>query len=240
MKKIPVIVLVVLGLAFAGMAEAAKPKKRTRNQNRIGPYVVGVVGMSTYGGDQTSEEASLIDIIADTELPIENERVSTDDTDIGYLASFGYRFSRFFAGELGLAQYGALESRLDVDVDLDGDNQGPVPATLKYTFNVGGPLISALGILPVGGDKLEVFGRVGYLFASVEREFSSRVDNQRGLSQSAKGDSQVLVYGAGANWNINQMYTIRAEYQVINDVGQENRTGTEDLNSVFIGLSVRF
>jgi opacity protein-like surface antigen len=240
MKKIPVIVLVALGLAVAGMAEAANPKKRTRNQNRIGPYVTGLVGMSSYGGDQSGDEQALVDLIADLELPFENESVSTDDSDIGYQASFGYRFSRYLAGELGLSQFGSLTTSLHVDIDIDGDNQGPVPANLEYSFSVGGPVISVLGILPIGGDKFELFGRVGYLFASVEREFSSRVNGQRGLSQSAKGDSQNLVYGAGANWNINAMYSVRAEYQVLDDVGEERRTGTEDLNSIFIGAVVRF
>src|SRR5262245_1153540 len=87
MKKIPVIVLVALGLAFAGAAEAAKPKKRTRNQNRVGPYVTGLIGMSTYGGDQSNDEASLIDLLEDADVPFQNENVGTDDSDIGYQAA---------------------------------------------------------------------------------------------------------------------------------------------------------
>ena len=239
MKKIPVLVLVILGLALAGAAEAAKPKKRTRTQNRIGPYVTGLVGMTSYSGDQSGDEQSLIDMIYNTNMPFQNESTSTDDFDIGYQAAFGYRFSRFVAAELGLAQFGSLESSLDVDVDLDDDNLGFVPAHLEYSFNVGGPLLSVLGILPLG-EKFELYGRAGYLFASVEREFSSRINGQRGLSQSAKGDSQDLVYGGGVVWNVNQMYSVRAEYQVLDGVGEDGRTGSEDLSSMFVGLIVRF
>jgi opacity protein-like surface antigen len=239
MKKIPMIVLVALGLAFAGAAEAAKPKKRTRNQNRVGPYVTALVGMSTYGGDQSNDEQSLIDLIDDANVPFQNEEVGTDDSDIGYQASFGYRFARYIALELGLVQYGELASQLSADVDLPDDTAGFVPARFEYAFKVGGPLISAVGILPLG-DKFELYGRVGFLFASVEREFTSRIDGQRGLSYSASGDSQDVVYGVGANFNINQAYAIRAEYQLLDDVGESGRTGTEDLDFISIGMIVRF
>jgi opacity protein-like surface antigen len=239
MKKIPVIVLVVLGLALAGAAEAAKPKKRTRNQNRVGPYVTGLIGMSAYGGDQSNDEQSLIDLIDDAGVPFQNEQVGTDDSDIGYQAAFGYRFARYIALELGLVQYGELTSELTADVDLPDDTLGFVPARFDYAFKVGGPLISAVGILPLG-EKIELYGRLGFLFASVKREFTSRINGQRGLSYSASGDSQDVVYGVGVNFNINQAYAIRAEYQVLDDVGESGRTGTEDLDFVSVGMIVRF
>ena len=240
MKKIPVIILVVLGLAFAGMADAANgKKKRTRNQNRIGPYVSGFVGLTSYSGDQSSDEQSLIGILEDAGVPFQNEHTSTEDSDLGYSASFGYRFSRYIAGELALAQFGSLTSTLTADVDLPQDTSGFVPARFEYAFNVGGPIISVLGILPIK-DKFEFYGRVGYLFASVEREFSSKINGQRGLTGNAQGDSQNVVYGAGATWNINPMYSVRAEYMVLDQVGQGNRTGKEDLSTMSIGMIVRF
>jgi hypothetical protein len=240
MKKISVVLLVVLGLALAGMSDAATPKrKRTRNQNRVGPYVTAFVGMTSYSGDQSGDEQSLIDILDDAGVPFQNENTGTEDSDIGYTASFGYRFSRYIAGELGLSHFGSLTSTLTADVDLPQDSEGFVPARFEYSFNVGGPVISVLGILPVK-DKFEFYGRVGYLFASVEREFTSKINGQRGLSGSAQGDSQNLVYGAGLTWNINQMYSVRAEYLVLDDVGQGNRTGKEDLSTMSIGMVVRF
>lgn len=239
MKKISVIVLVVLGLAFAGMAEAAKPKKRTRNANRVGPYGTVLVGMSTYGGDQSADEQSLLDLFFNAGVPVQNASASTDDSDIGYQAAFGYRFNRYIAFELGLSQFGSLESSGHAEVDIPNDGEGFIPANLEYSFNVGGPVISAVGMLPMG-EKFEAYARVGFLFASVEREFSSRVGGERGVSGSAKGDSQEPVYGVGLTWNINQVYSVRGEYQVLSNVGQSGRTGTEDLKSVLIGLIVRF
>jgi opacity protein-like surface antigen len=238
MKNLSVILLAALAVSFAGFAEAATPKKRTRNANRIGPYAGGIIGYSDYSGDQAENEQNLVDILENTGNPYQNLSSSTENTDIGYQALFGYRFHRFFAAELGLAQFGDLKSTARADMDF-GDGDGFVPASVSLTFAAGGPMLSGIAILPLG-EKFELFGRVGYLFTSTERELSSRVDGQSGTFGSAKGDSQDLVYGIGLSWNINQVYTIRTEFQKLDGLGQENRTGAEDLTVIGAGLIVRF
>ena len=237
MKKIAVIVLVVAGLLFAGLAEAA-PKKRTRNQNRIGPYGAGFVGFTSYKNDQSANEFDLEDILTNNGIPFRNLNVDTEDTDFGFQITFGYRFNRYISGELGLVQYGDLVSSADAELDFD-NNGNFVPANVALSFSAGGPLISVIGILPIQ-DKFEIYGRLGYLFGSVEREFTSRVGGERGVSGAAKGDSQVPVYGVGVSWNINQVYTIRGEYQLVSDLGEASRTGQEDLDVLTVGLIVRF
>jgi opacity protein-like surface antigen len=236
MKKIPVILVVALGFAFAGVAEAATPKKRTRNANRVGPYGAALLGYSNYTGDQSESELELIDILTDTGAPFQNMTSSTENTDFGYQATFGYRFTRYFAAELALAQFGELKSTAKADMDF---GQGFVPTSVSLSFATGGVLISAVGILPFN-DKFEMYGRLGYLLTSSERELSSRVDGQSGGFGSADGDSQDLVYGIGFAWHINQIYSIRSEFQQLDQIGQENRTGTEDLTVIGVGLIVRF
>lgn len=236
MKKVAVILAAVVSLAVAGMAEAAKPKKRTRNANRVGAYGAALFGNTTFNGDQEVNEQQLIDTLENQGFPTQNIVGSTEDSDLGYQVAFGYRFTRYFAAELGLAQYGELASRASGEIDI-GD--GFVPASLKLAFSAGGPLISAIGILPLG-EKFEIYGRAGMLFASAERELSSRLDGQSGGFGSAKGDSQELVVGIGASYHFNVMYSVRAEYQKIDSVGQESRTGTEELDFASIGVVVRF
>jgi hypothetical protein len=236
MKKLSVILLVVISFAFAGFAEAAKPKKRTRNANRVGAYGGVLVGQSNFSGDQGLNEESLRDILNTAGAPIQNLSSSTEDSDIGYQATFGYRFNRYFAAELGLAQFGSLSSTARAEMDFGA---GFVPASVKLNFSAGGPIVSAIGILPIG-EKFEVYARLGYLFCSSERELSSRVDGQSGSFGNAKGDSQNPVYGVGFAWNLNQVYSIRGEFQKLDELGQENRTGAEDLTVIGIGLVVRF
>lgn len=238
MKNISVILLAALAITCAGFSEAATPKKRTRNASRIGPYGGALIGYSDYTGDQSENEQELVDIIENTGNPFQNLTSGTENTDIGYQALFGYRFLRYFSAELGLAQFGEIKSTASADMDF-GDGEGFVPASLALTFAAGGPMISAIGYLPLG-DKFELFGRLGYLFTSSERELSSRVDGQAGTFGSAKGDSQDVVYGVGFSWHINQVYSIRIEYQQLDQLGQENRTGAEDVTVMGAGLIVRF
>ena len=236
MKKLSVILLVVLSITFAGFAEAAKTKKRTRNANRVGAYGGAIVGYSMYDADGTANEAGLENIIENANAPFQNLTSSTEDTNIGYQAMFGYRFTRYFAAELALAQFGELKSTARAEMDF-GD--GFVPASVSLTYSAGGPVISAIGILPIG-DKFKFFARLGYLFTSSDRELSSRVDGQAGSFGSAKGDSQDPVYGLGFSWHINQVYSIRAEYQMLNSLGQADRTGEEDLTVIGLGVIIRF
>ena len=236
MKKVTVVLLVAISVAFAGFAEAAKPKKRTRNANRVGPYGVGFVGQSNYTSDQSQNEQDLLDTLINTGNPTQNLSASTEDTDIGYNATFGYRFNRYFAAELGLAQFGSVESTAKGDLDFGG---GFVPTSLKLSFSAGGPMMSVVGFLPLN-DKFELFARVGYLFTSSERELTSNVDGESGGFGSAKGDSQDLVLGVGAAFNFNQVYSVRFEYQQLDELGQDDRTGLEDLNVIGLGVVVRF
>src|SRR3982751_3085370 len=104
MKKVSVIVLVVVGLMFAAYAEAAKPKRRTRNSNRVGPYAGALLGMNHYTEDQSGPEADLENTF--TGVPTQNLAIGTDSKDIGYAAQFGYRFDRYLAAEFALVQYG--------------------------------------------------------------------------------------------------------------------------------------
>jgi hypothetical protein len=234
MKKVSVIVLVVVGLLFAAYAEAAKPKRRTRNANRVGPYAGALIGMNSYTGDQSAAEDDLESSFAG--VPTQNLDIGTDDKDVGYSAQFGYRFNRYVAAEFALAQFGDLHSRARADIDL---GSGFVPASIDLNYHVGGPMLSVIGILPLN-DKFEVFGRAGLLFGSAEREFVIKVDGDVTSFGSSKGESTEVVLGAGAAWHVNQMFSVRAQYEKMDKVGDPDRTGTEDISIASLGLVVRF
>ena len=111
MKKISVVVLVASSLLIAGISEAA-PKKRTRNANRIGPYAGALISQTTYSSDQGINEQAVINYIESQGVTFENVRTTSDDSDIGYEAVFGYRFHRYMAAELGLLQVGDRPRRV--------------------------------------------------------------------------------------------------------------------------------
>ena len=234
MKKVPVILLVIASLTFAAYAEAAKPKRHTRNANRVGPYAGAMLGMAHYTGDQSGIESELESTFAGTST--QNLTIGTDSKDIGYAAQFGYRFNRYLATEFALVQYGELHSQARADIDL---GSGFVPAAVDVRFHVTGPQMSMIGILPLN-EKFEIYVRAGLLFAASEREFSIKVDGQVNSFGSSKGDSTEIVLGVGGAYNVNQMFAVRFQYERVPEVGDRQRTGVEDVDTASIGLIVRF
>lgn len=234
MKKVSVIVLVVVGLAFSAYADAAHPKRRTRNANRIGPYAGAMVSQTSYTGNHDQAESDLEDTFSG--VTTQDLKIGTQDKDIGYAAQFGYRFNRFIAAEFELAQYGDLRSHARAQADL---GSGFVPVAIDLSFHAGGPKLSVVGILPIN-DKFELYAQAGMLFAASEREIEIKVNGSVSSFGNVKSDSTETVFGAGAAWHINQMYTIRASFEKINDLGDPKKTTTEDLTNMSIGLIVRF
>jgi hypothetical protein len=119
------------------------------------------------------------------------------------------------------------------------DGGGFRDSAMTLAFSTGGVMFSAIGILPLN-DSFEFFGRAGYLFASSERELTARVEDESGSFGSAKGDSQDLVLGIGATYHFNQVYSVRLEYMKLDEIGEANTSGVEDLNVIGLGVVVRF
>src|SRR3982750_722825 len=132
MKKFPVMALVALGVCCASLADAAP--KRKAGQNRVGPYAAGTAGMTVYGNSHAEEEQQLRDVLSANDIPQQNLVSSTDDSDVGFQVSFGYRFNRYFAAEFAFAQFGELSTTASADLDFPDDNAGFVPAELELTF----------------------------------------------------------------------------------------------------------
>jgi hypothetical protein len=227
----------LIALAFAGIAAAATPKKPPAyNQSRVGPYAVGSVGTTSYTGDQEATEDFLLDLLTQGS-PAQNLEVSTDDSGIGYQAQFGYRFHRYIAAEIGLVQFGDLKT--DASGDVDYDSVGVFEsATAKFKYNASGVLMSAVGVLPLG-EKVELLGRVGYMFANAERDVSIAVEGETVGSGRFNDDTGEVVYGVGVAFYINQAYALRLDYQLADKVGSSS-VGEEDLNFLALGLQVRF
>jgi opacity protein-like surface antigen len=235
MKNAAVIVFTLVCVVTASLADAA-PKKR--RQNRQGPYVALHVGMTRYAS-ASPDEQRLADIIDDPSIPAENVVIGSDTSDVGYALAFGYRINRWAAVEVGLAQWGKLTSTATANLDLPGDNQGFLPAKVQFGFKVGGAVFTGKGIWPIN-DYFELYGRVGILFASTTRDYLQQIGTGNTISGSIKGNSQNLVLGAGAHYNINAMYTMTFDYERINGVGDSTLTGTEDFSQLSLGLIVRF
>jgi hypothetical protein len=54
-----------------------------------------------------------------------------------------------------------------------------------------------------------------------------------------RADSHDVVYGIGASYHISQVYSLRLEYQRLDDIGSPT-TGSEDASAYLLGLTMRF
>ena len=112
MKKVSVIVLAassvgVRRLRRGGHAEKTHAQRQSHRPLRRARSSA----TASYTGDQAENEQDLDRHLDNAGDPYrEPDDRAREDTDIGYQAMFGYRFHRYFAAELGLAQFGELES----------------------------------------------------------------------------------------------------------------------------------
>jgi opacity protein-like surface antigen len=139
-------------VSFAGLTldahadETAAPKKP-------GKFYVGVeAGQSTADADATPFFFSSAPDTPNTH----NGRAT------GYKIRFGFQFIRYLAAEVGYMDFGSVD--ID-DVQYDCPSSRTPPCTYDINAKLHGPLISAVGTLPMG-ERWGLVARVGWLHAS--------------------------------------------------------------------------
>jgi opacity protein-like surface antigen len=195
-----------------------------------------MVAMSSYSTEQDIDDEGVINFFDQQGIPFSTVSETSDDSNLGYEAVFGYRFNRYVAAELGLLKGGEMKSQLNGEFGPPGST---VPGYLSIEYSFSGPVFAIVGVLPLN-DKFEIYGRAGMLFAGSDRNIKVRIGDDVTNLGGNRGDSTDVVYGAGMQYHINVMFSLRAEYMMLKDIGDPQTTGTEDLNNIGIGLIVRF
>lgn len=155
---------------------------------------------------------------------------TADDTDTGFKLYGGYQFSKSFAVEGAYTNYGKFTAHSVITSGGSG--------TIDAEWSGFSLDASALGILPLG-EKFSLFGRAGVSVWSLDFDFTaSGPGGTASLSESESGVSPLL--GLGAAFNITENIAIRAEFERHFDVGDEDSTGTSDIDLISLGLQFRF
>jgi opacity protein-like surface antigen len=221
---------VVVLACLASAAQAAPPA-------RNGAYGVFYGAHATWDRSKEEADAMIQGFIENYgNNGFTNYTSKYTDSDIAYQFEFGYRFANYLAISIGAMDLGAIETRAQADV-LDDDGEYFATDT-RMTFGASGPAISVIGILPVT-QELEFFARLGILLTSPRIDVRANIDGSiaRGVG---KGESREAVYGLGMSWNFSQRWSARAEYQVINDVGEAKVTGESTVTLINLGVVSRF
>ena len=137
-----------------------------------------------------------------------------DDSSLGFKAFGGYRFNKWLGVEGAYYNFGQFSE------DLDPPNPGG-----DAKADLDGFSGSALVYAPVGGEDLDIYGKVGYY--NFDQQVT--VDNVSAGSNSPEG----LLLGAGARLYVSEQLAVRAE-------GEWFDINDGDLWSINLGIEYLF
>lgn len=122
--------------------------------------------------------------------PANYSEASFDESDTGFTLYGGIRIHENFALELSYTDFGKQE----------GDYN-----SLNASVEVTGLGFSALGILPIN-DKFDIIGKIGFISWDADVTLDSLTSSDDGTD---------LLYGIGAQYNINEAFTIRGVWEFV-------------------------
>lgn len=119
-----------------------------------------------------------------------------DDNDTAYTVRGGWRFSPFFALEVGYYDFGRYH--------FDGTaiaNRVPIDGSVRAQ-SVG---VSLVGILPI--NNFDLYGRVGYAHSKLNFNASGELTNR-----TVNDRQDEATYGAGVRWTFTPHWALFAEW----------------------------
>ena len=143
---------------------------------------------------------------------------SCDDTDTGWKLFGGYRFTQYVAVEAGYVDLG----------EFSGNVSG-----IGVSAEATGVTAHVVGTLPIN-DRFSLLGRLGTIYADVDVKASAF-----GISVSEDDQSFAFAAGLGAEVNITDQFSLRAEYELFKDIGDDN-TGEDDVYLASVSAVFRF
>jgi hypothetical protein len=105
--------------------------------------------------------------------------------------------------------------------------------TFQRELETTGPALAAFGILPIS-DSWELFVRAGIMFA--DTDLTTRFDGSR---NSASFDSEPTTLGAGAQFDWQDHWSARLEFQRSFDVGGDDVASEADVDAVSLSVLYR-
>jgi OmpA-OmpF porin, OOP family len=214
--------LLCLGFGLFASAQAAEP----------GWYVVGFGGESSASGaSQSQMDENLVAIFESGGLDVVDVTSTLDDSDTGFGLAGGYQLNDHFAVEFAYVKLGSVDYRASATV-TDGVDEADADVGLENS--AGGPVLSAIGILPIG-ERFSLFGRVG--LSLLNAEGTARIAlggvSQRLSQSSQKSDP---MFGVGVELSLSKHFAIRLAWDRYLDVGTENVAGDVDADLITLGV----
>lgn len=215
--------LLCLGFGLAASAQAAEP----------GWYFVGFGGESSATVSQSEMDENVVAIFDSVGLEVVDSTSTLDDSDTGFGLAGGYQINDNFAFEFAYVDIGSLDYRASTTVSNGTDE---ADADVRLGSSAQGPVLSALGILPIG-ERFSLFARAGLSLLNADGTARITIDgtSQRASQSSQKSD---VVFGAGAEFAFGQHFAIRLGWDRFLDVGTADVAGESDADLITLGFRI--
>lgn len=193
-------------------------------------YLAGSVGQSRPEDNSKSDtDASLV-----SDLGVTGLASSMDDTDTGYKLQLGYKFTPNWAVEGGYVDLGKFNYTASFTGSVVPGGAGSASADIKAS----GWNIAGVGTYPIN-DQFSVFGKLGIIDAKVEIDAS--VTGAGGVgSTSTSATKWKTLWGAGAACNLSKQWSLRAEWERFNNLGDSDQTGESSVDLLSLGVVFNF
>ncbi|MBF0417382.1 MAG: outer membrane beta-barrel protein [Magnetococcales bacterium] len=153
---------------------------------------------------------------------VRSSSTSTDYDKLGYKIFLGYDFNEWIALEVGYLNLNGS------DLKLNSSFNNGTAGDLNFDSRVhGASLTPVFKYHP--NKQSTIFGKVGGFLYNVKTEAKSS-GALAAVSGSEKSDGVSLITGVGGEFKITNNLSLRAEYEFLNDVGKENKTGQTDIH----------
>jgi OOP family OmpA-OmpF porin len=170
-------------------------------------------------GQSTAKDACNI-----SGLPAGSTWTGCKETATMYRIAGGYQFAPMWGAEVSYGDLGkaSLGSGVVFGIPVSGD------------YESSGIQISATGTFPLG-DAFSLIGKLGIARTDVKVSASGA-----GISASQSDTTTNLAYGIGAQYDFTKTVAVRAQYEDLGTVGNDNTTGTAKVTLFSAGIVLKF
>ncbi len=174
--------------------------------------------------------------IDDSALPVGGATASSlskDESGTGFKVYGGYKLNPNIAVEAGFTDLGSFSATRTVTAPATGTLHGDIKAS--------GWNIDAVGTLPLA-NRFSVFGRFGGFYNELKTSFSTTgaVALSPGVDPNPKKTKLSWKFGLGAGYDFTDKVGARVEWERYKDLGDDNTTGTADVDLFSVGVVVHF
>lgn len=206
-------------------------------------YVVASIGRSRIdASDLRASNDRLMKVTVPTLSELSSDVSSGNG---GFKLQLGHEFTPNWAVEGGYVDLGKATYRSVYSYAVGGTmqvgqigftaNMGPLYA--QRTARANGWNVAGVGILRLN-ERWSGFGKLGIIHAKISTQDSGSVPF--GTRSNTSGYKWRPQYGLGVQYRFNEILGARAEYERFSKVGDNNLTGSADVNLMTLGVTARY